>query len=294
MSIHPTSRPLVFFIHGLNTFGDDRLHTGPLVHGPMSRQWKTALEKFSFDFVSLTEMGFGSFDEQVERALEQINQTLESQVGPRMIHLLGHSMGGLVARGLAKKFVTSADSAASSRLRSVITLGTPHGGSRAQGQAINLRKNSPLLYHALKLVGYDTDKRAEPLQHFQNEKIFDYDSRHSSGDLLKNGIDGVSLVGAAPYNQLAVPLQFIYRHLHSHLNPRRDRGAEDLPHERSDGLVPAESQRWARVIGEFELDHYAQLGVFLQLTRGRREHARAEFKRAVITVQDIITMNSRS
>ena len=275
-----TAAPLVFFIHGLNTFGDDQFHTGPLAYGPMSKHWKPALEKNGNEFFSLTEMGFGPFDDQVARAIRQIERVLKTQSEPRSVHLFGHSMGGLVARGVAKSFLAESESISisTSRLKSVITLGTPHKGSRAQSQATNLRAQAPGLYYSLRAVGYDTEKRREPLSHFQNEKILDYDSRHPVID----GVECVSLVGSASVRQLSLPLRLIYRKLH----PRGDE-------EMSDGLVPAASQRWARVAGEFELDHFAQLGVYLQLSARERRHAQVEFERAVSTVQDVIRTNSQ-
>jgi pimeloyl-ACP methyl ester carboxylesterase len=278
-----TQAPLVFFIHGLNTFGDDLFHTGPLAYGPMSKHWKTALEKYGIEFYSLKEMGFGSFDDQVARAIRQINDVRKGRSGPCSIHLLGHSLGGLVARGVAKSLLVEPthesrhDLNHDSRLRSVMTIGTPHKGSRAQNAALTLRSTSPALYYSLRAIGYDTEKRREPLSHFQNEKILEYDARHPLLDM----VDCVSLIGAASAKNLALPLRLIYRKLHPH-------GDE----EPSDGLVPAQSQRWARVAGEFELDHFAQLGAFLQIRKQARQRARDEFERAISTVQDVIRANS--
>lgn len=45
------------------------------------------------------------------------------------IHIVGHSMGGLVTRAMLKHLKDSGDKALRSRIKRIVTLGTPHGGS---------------------------------------------------------------------------------------------------------------------------------------------------------------------
>ena len=72
----PTPRPVVIFIHGLNTFGDDLIHMGPLNFGPMVQGWRPRLEEIGCEVHSLKEMGFGLIEDQVERAMKQIERFL--------------------------------------------------------------------------------------------------------------------------------------------------------------------------------------------------------------------------
>ncbi len=275
------SQPLVIFIHGLNTFGDDQFHAGPLVFGPMHQFWKPRLEACGFEFFALDKMGFGPFEDQVERAVEQIEQLLSRRVLDRAVHLFGHSMGGLVARGVAAKLVANPAFSAFARLCSVMTLGTPHKGTAATEDALDLSKQSPRFYQALKAFGYDLEKRRDAMRFFTVERVREFSDRHPP---LEN-VDCVSFIGAVRKDQLSLPFQMIYSKIHSSKGPDA---------ELSDGLIAANSQEWARVGGVFELDHFAELGAFTQITPRSRSRAKHEFDRLVNHVQQIIESTSRS
>jgi pimeloyl-ACP methyl ester carboxylesterase len=272
-----TKAPLVFFIHGLNTFGDDIIHTGPLTFGPMYKHWKPSLEAVGCEVHSLKEMGYGPIDDQVDRAMRQVDRIIRAtSANARNVHLLGHSMGGLVARGVAKRVKSELSELA--RIRSVITIGSPHFGSRAADNALELPEKSPRLHRFLKLLGYNVTKKFEHILPLQLKSVLEFNERHPALE----GVDNVSLVGAARFHQVGVPYMVIYKTLH-----------ESGKNEQSDGLVMSDSQRWARIAGEFELDHLAQLGSFALLAPFARVHARRELARAVQTVQDIIKANSQ-
>jgi len=263
--------PLVFFIHGLNTFGDDLIHMGPLNFGPMAGVWRPRLEAMGCEFYSLNEMGFGPIDEQVDRAMKQIERILKSS-GDGPIHLFGHSMGGLVARGVAKRMEVSHPG----RVRTVITIGTPHGGAHAADSAFTFHERSPKLYRLMKIFGYDTLKRLDHLKPLRLKDIEEFNARHP----VISRIDNVSLAGSVTWNQIGLHYKVIYNDLH----PNR---------EQSDGLIHLESQRWARDSGTFQLDHLGQLGCFALLSLPAKRAARREFDRLVTTVQDIIGTNSQ-
>lgn len=270
------NKPLVFFIHGLNTYGDNLFHLGPLALGPMNANWKRELIARGCDFEPIDEMGFGSFEDQVERAVRKILRTLDASTETRDVHLFGHSMGGLVARGAGSRLQESSEFRVKARLRSIITLGTPHEGTRATEGALDLQKQNPGLYRFLRLFGYDIEERRDALQYFTKDRIRAFAERHP----ILEGVDCVSLVGAAQRRRLGVPMQIIYRRLHP-------RGEEDL----SDGLVEASAQKWGRVAGVFELDHGAELGAFTQIDPRERRFARREFERLVETVLGIVEAN---
>lgn len=253
-------KPQLFFIHGLNTFGDDLFHAGPLTFGPMWQHLKRELEPM-VEFYSCTQMGYGSFESQVSRALTQLRPRLNGSP----VHLFGHSMGGLVARGVAHELPG---------VRSVMTIGTPHAGTNATEGALDLQIQSPALFRALQLFGYDIEKRREPLSHFTVAEISAWTSRLRE----MPGVDNVSFVGSAPRRLLGLPFHPIYSKIH----PER---------EASDGLIHAASQRWARDGGTFVLDHFAQLGAFTQPWALRE--VRSEFARLIETVKHVIRTNSQ-
>lgn len=268
----PTNIPIVFFIHGLNTFGDDLIHMGPLNFGPMVGAWRPRLEEIGCEVHSLNEMGFGMIDDQVDRAMKQIERILKSS-GNGPVHLFGHSMGGLVARGVAKRMEASHPG----RVRTVITIGSPHGGAHVADGAFTFHERSPKLYRLMKLFGYDTLKRLEHLNPLKFDAIEDFNARHP----VISRIDNVSLAGSVSWHQIGLHYKVIYNDLH----PNR---------EQSDGLIMTESQRWARDGGTFALDHLGQLGCFALLSIPSKRAARKEFERLVATVQDIIRTNSQS
>jgi pimeloyl-ACP methyl ester carboxylesterase len=265
--------PIVFFIHGLNTFGDDLIHMGPLNFGPMVGSWRPRLEEIGCEVHSLKEMGFGSFTDQVDRAMKQIDRVLASTSGDAPVHLFGHSMGGLVARGVAQRM----SSRYPGRVRTVLTIGSPHGGARAADGAFTFHERSPALYRLLKLFGYDTLERLEHLKPLRLEAIEEFNSRHPELD----DTDNVSIVGSVTWHQIGIHYKMIYKQLHR------------TPGEESDGLVLSESQRWARHGGQFALDHLGQLGCFALLSIPSKRAARKEFERLVLAVQDIIKTNSQ-
>ena len=271
---HP---PLVFFIHGLNTFGDDRFHLGPLAFGPMNEHWRRELESRGVEFIGIDEVGFGSFEDQVDRAFRKVERTLNAMTAVRDVHLFGHSMGGLVARGVGARLKESEALRTRGNLRSIISLGTPHEGTLATEGALDLEKRSPRFYKFLKTIGYDIEARREALEHFRQERIRAFSARHP----VLEGVDCVSLIGSVKPHQLGAPMRLFYRQLHP-------RGEE---HE-SDGLIEASSQKWARVGGIFELDHGAELGAITNLLPRDRRFAKLEFQRLVKTVLDIITPRS--
>ncbi len=269
------TKPLVFFIHGLNTFGDDQFHFGPLALGPMNQHWKPALEGAGYAFFAVDEMGFGAFEEQVDRAARKIECVLAELPAEQShnVHLFGHSMGGLVARGVGARLMESPHLVSRSRLCSIITLGTPHGGTIATEDALDLQKNRPGFHRFLKFLGYDIEERREAIRYFTIDKIKAFTERHP--ELL--GVTCVSLVGAAKRRQLGLPFQLFYRRLHPN-------GESEL----SDGLITASSQAWARVAGTFELDHGAELGLFTNALPSERRFAASEFQRLVDTVVTVI------
>ena len=258
----------IVFFHGLNTFGDDELHLGPLKFGPMHYYLEEAFHARDIEFLCVTGIGAGRPEVLAARALSFLNEagyfaaSLPSQ--KNKIHLLGHSMGGLVARALASREEVH------DQIASVITVGTPHRGTSAANFGIDLKTKNPVLYRALKLTGYDTTERSEIFAHFTADALKDFDSRFP----LPKGVRPISLVCEAKGRDLSVPFQLA-----------RVMGSAPP----GDGLIPTASQRFGEELGSFALDHISELGYFFHVRPSARRFAAIEFKRMIDLVSDFVS-----
>ncbi len=256
----------VVFLHGLNTYADGLVHFGPLTFGRMSDSWRREGLKRGWQFIDVAGMGFGAVEDQAEKAIAYLKKERLLNT-PEPLHLLGHSMGGLVARVLAHRPELKG------RIRSVITIGTPHLGADITEHAMQLEQTSPYLYRFMKTFGYDVAKKRTTLQNFSTVKLLELHERYGKLDDVRC----VSFVGNVTYEQLCLPYQVIYSKLHS-------RGQEVL----SDGFISCASQRWAEDGGDFAVDHMAEIGVYLNVSRKRRLFAQSEFNRLADAVAKVI------
>jgi triacylglycerol lipase len=149
---------------------------------------------------------------------------------PRIV-LVAHSLGGLDARWALAR------GALGGRVKTLITIGTPHRGTPiadalARGAAVWLRR-------ALARIGLGSDGvdwlTTERLATF-NREVPDVD-----------GVTYASIVCASSDGRRVHPL---LRVTHGFL----------AAHGPSDGLVPATSQAWGQVVAEAEVDHWGQIG----------------------------------
>jgi len=128
----PSSQPPVILLHGLF---QNRSCLLPL-------QWR--LRAAGFDrVVSVNTPAWLDFDTLTGRVRRTVDQ-VRSATGARQVHLVGHSMGGILARN----FIQQQEGA--SLIASCITLGAPHRGSKLAPFAVsrlgrNLLPGSPLL-----------------------------------------------------------------------------------------------------------------------------------------------------
>ncbi len=247
------------FVHGLNTYGDDDVHIGPLTFGLMHARLERELKTLGHTFVPITSLGHGSPEEQAQRALKQIPSVSE-------MHLLGQSTGGLVSRVLA------AHADLSPRVRTVITIGTPHGGTNAAEFGLQFHEKYPSLSRLFAFAGYDTRQKAEIFRCFTLEAMSEFNRKYPVLDTYK----AVSLICEVDENGLSWPLRFLYKKLHPES-------------QKSDGLIWTESQRWGHQEGPFRLDHFGQLGFFPHLSPSARAQARAEFRRLIMCIDRIVT-----
>lgn len=102
---------VVFFVHGFGA-------TGP-VFEPMRAYVEERLGVRTLDFT------YGSFT-SFHRVAERLAREIEEQVDPASrLDLVGHSLGGLLVRWYVQEL------GGASRVRRVITLATPHAGTRS-------------------------------------------------------------------------------------------------------------------------------------------------------------------
>lgn len=113
--------------------GEDRLRRGGrppllLIHGygcSRGAWWwlRRRLEAAGWTVATINlEPVYTSIDDYVEPVSRRIDEVL-AQTGSERLILVGHSMGGLVARAFLRRY-------GSARVARLVTLGTPHGGSR--------------------------------------------------------------------------------------------------------------------------------------------------------------------
>ncbi len=149
------------------------------------------------------------------------------------IDLIAHSLGGLDARyALAKLGLAS-------RVRSLVTIGTPHRGSPIADLMLRgpldwprrLARTVGLPVHALEWLS------TQSLARF-NAEITDVP-----------GVRYACVVGGMRQSTTPVPLPLIAAHAYL----KKVSGPND-------GLVPLSSQYWGETLAEIEADHFAQVG----------------------------------
>ncbi len=243
----------VVFLHGLNTFGDDCVHIGPLKLGRMDQIFKPSFEALGFRWLSIDGLGKGSPEVQAELA----ENTLRSHFGDSEefeIHLIGHSMGGLVARALAKH------SSFKRQIRSISTVSTPHQGTKIAEFAFDLAQwtqRVPFADRLMTMVNYRLLDRSTTFAKCSPSalKRFNREFPISADPPLASFTTATPLFGRSIFFW---PLSAI---LLTHPN---------------DGLVSLSDQDpplQGSTIGPFNLDHFEALGL-THSTKGRVEFIR--------------------
>ncbi|MFT3693532.1 MAG: hypothetical protein QM831_10365 [Kofleriaceae bacterium] len=160
-------------------------------------------------------------------------------LGHARVDLIAHSMGGLDARYAITHMGLG------TRVRSLVTVGTPHRGS----PIADLATDGPLgiARRALSAVGVQMEAvdwlTTTALERF-NKEVPDVD-----------GVRYACVVGGI--REATTPVPLAIQPVHAYL--RRVSGAND-------GVVPMSSQYWGETLAEIEADHFAQIGWHL----GRR------------------------
>lgn len=166
------------------------------------------------------------------------------RISAERVNVIAHSMGGLDARyaiarlGLAE------------RVASLTTIGTPHRGTPVADRSALLVGEWRRLRRALHALGANVDG----LYDLTTERMEAFNRAVPDAP----GVTYASVVGsvAAHRNDVHALLAPGHKYLARLAGP-------------NDGLVPAESQRWGRVLGEVDADHWAQIGWSQDFDAGR-------------------------
>ncbi len=249
----------LIFIRGLNTWGDDFVRLGPVKIGRMEHLLKSAFQAHDIRLVSLKDLGVGTIEDHVKRASRSIEQLESKGLIQGDLHLLGHSAGGLFARALVHEpqFKT--------RVRSLITFGTPHRGTRLAELAFDFQQTRPKTYQGMKTFGYDIAKKLQHLKELKSSSLEKFNQKF----LDIPGCRYSSFVLSLPEQDLSWPLRSL-QILRS--DPLR---------EPSDGIVEESSQAWGEVLDHLPLDHLCQLGFNFYLSPPLRRKAQKHFKALV-------------
>ena len=224
------------------------------------------------EFLAVPDLGAGSPEQQAERVLRFLNaKKLLEASDPVFFHLLGQSTGGLVSRVLSHHPQLQA------KVRSVMTIGSPHHGATAAEFALEFSQRHPILNVAFKSVGYDARKRAETYRYYTREALKEFNRRFQPGQCKHE----ISLLCQVNQRECALPLRFFYRKLHERL---------DRQPALSDGFVSIESQTFGRTVGPFKLDHFSELGIFLHSSKHVRAVMRTEFTKLVDEILQVIQL----
>lgn len=283
-----SSKPIIIFFHGLNTFGDDQLHLGPATLGRMDLHLKSALENRGVQFFSINGIGSGSPETQATCALDQLANHPSLAPGSS-IHLFGQSMGGLVARVVAHRLKTEPEvNPKSLYVKNIITCGTPHRGTVAANFALEFAEKNRALVRGLATVGYDLERNSETFRHYSPQSLDAFNMKYPA----ESAAPEHTLICAVPLRSVSRYFLGFYRRLHGlgRLEMIRGLFATSDSFAPSDGFIPVGSQNWAHVYGPYGLDHFAQMGFFSMVqTPSGRAAAKLEFQRFC---DDIVKLTS--
>ncbi len=285
----------VVFLHGLNTFGDDVLHFGPMKFGKMDRPLKTEFSRFGIKLRSVPGIGQGSPEEQAKLVLCWLrNQLAEKQLSTDLpLVLIGNSLGGLVARVVAHQIRNSELS--NWNLPLLITWGTPHRGVLAAGLADRWFKRQPKLFEGLNWIArifkYEVTRRTRTFRYYTPEALDNFNQKYPE---LKDRTKEVSLLCRVNARKTPICLWPLYPLIHdlSYLRLLHEVSFSNSKYSPSDGLIPVGSQIWGEVTGDFQLDHFSQIGFFQFLPRrADREFAKLEFARLVSCILNLCILH---
>lgn len=235
----PLKHPVIF-VRGLNTSGEESVFSGRWssktpMHGP----WVNYFSSKGSKIYPLIGLGAAPLPEMLDRALEKMKSL--NFLGP--VHLLGHSAGGLLVRGLASELGPE-------RVLSVSTLASPHDGATIAEQFLEKVQHDKITRSLVRVLGYDERPKIPIINNFAREFVRNY----TKSLIISSEIATMSYQFSLPEDQMS----WIVRS--AHLAGFRPQANEH------DGYVEKESQAFGTVVEHFALDHLSQIGYHLYLS----------------------------
>jgi triacylglycerol lipase len=166
----------------------------------------------------------GSVAERAEALAAAVRQLPEARV-----NIIAHSMGGLDARYAISRLGLAA------RVASLTTVGTPHHGTPVADAGTALFGPVRKLFAGAGMGAF-TDLTSDALA------AFNRDVRNARG--VRYGCVVASLRDGDAVHPLLQPTKLFL----------------DKQGQASDGVVPAASQKWGRVVARIQADHWAEIG----------------------------------
>ncbi|MEJ7602074.1 MAG: alpha/beta fold hydrolase [Kofleriaceae bacterium] len=222
----PRVAPLpVVLVHGL--FGFDRVGV-PGAHFDYWRGIAKHLDTLGCQAHAVKLPPAASVPERAKQLVAAIDA-----LGHDRIDLIAHSMGGLDARYAITHLGVA------SRVRSLVTVGTPHRGTPiADLVARGALKQARILIRTIGIPLAAIDwLTTDGLAKFN----------HETPDV--SGVRYACVVGGLHRSDSVVPLTLIPAHAYL----RKVAGPND-------GIVPVSSQYWGETLAEIEADHFSQIG----------------------------------
>lgn len=275
----------ILFLHGLNTFGDDLLHIGPVTLGRMDLHLRAQFEKLGARVFSVDGVGQGSPEAQTRIAQRDIEARCDFANGVR-VFLLGNSMGGIVARSLAKAWrETPSFNTKQFRVDGILSWGTPHYGTRAAALALEITTQRPRLVRTISRLGYNLAKNNSTYEHYTPLRMKEFNRRHP----IDPETPEHSFLCALPFRKSSPYFWGLYAKLHGLPTSTifRHWKSEDSP---SDGFISIESQTWGTSHTPYRLDHFSQSGFLSMLpVPSQRQEARIEFEKLCTDMEKVMT-----
>lgn len=232
----PLKNPIVL-VHGATTKGS-RLQIGFLNLG----DYFQSIPGYYGSTGTVVKVAELTTDGSIGERAAVLKNFLETEMPGQMVNIVAHSLGGLDARYLVSVLGCQ-------QVASITTIGTPHLGTPLADWADRQTRKGYPWYWFFRLLGYNMSQRRflkEITTHFMkdtfNPKVQDSpDVRYFS----------VTTQASWENFTMSHIFWFTSRWLEREHNPLSENG--------HDGMVPKDSMKWGKVIGNFEIDHLGQI-----------------------------------
>lgn len=186
-------------------------------------------------------------DASIDERAALLNTYLQKKFKDQKVHIIAHSIGGLVARYTVSELKNT-------NIISISTIGTPHRGTPLADWAVEQMEQDTIFYELIKFFGQDfkgwrflPQITLEAMNNFNNRVLNSYNVEYFSV---------VSAVEEGAY--MSWPMRVSEYFLRKKM-PINSSGP-------TDGVVPGSSQSWGKVIKRVNYDHVAQVNHHLRIS----------------------------